>query len=78
MAIENFLSNVFGPPSSIVKSVFDCRLFGVSILDWYLVFCSPPIQTTGENVSPTHILISHILYCMGMFFYICFMVITEK
>ena len=37
----------------------------MSILDRYLVFCSPPIQTTGENVSPTHILISHNIILYG-------------
>ena len=32
MAIENTVSSDFDPLSSIVKSVFDCRLSGVVIL----------------------------------------------
>ena len=39
-AIENTVSSDFDPRSSIVKSVFDCRLPGVNMLDAFMqLYC---------------------------------------
>ena len=56
MAIENTVSNDFDPRSSIVKSVFDCRLPGVVIT----VCLLPDLSNVSATLSYIHVYISAI------------------
>ena len=49
MAIENTVSSIFDPRSSIVKSVYDCRLCGV----WmdFDFFQQSTFKAEGETLS---------------------------